>query len=68
MFHSNNDKVFEVSNRANKTILNLSKNNKSRKSILVPNIKAIEELIFLTSNAKKRFNYLQLVFIKASII
>ena len=34
----------------------------------VPNIEAIREPNFLTSNAKKAFNYLQLVFIKAPIL
>ena len=51
--------VYIGDNRTNKTILNLSKNNKSRNSIYVPNIKAIKELIFLILNTKKTFNHLK---------
>ena len=34
----------------------------------IPNIGAMKELNFLTPNAKKTFNYLQLAFIKAPIL
>ena len=44
--------------RANRTVMNLAKNEKSRKLTYMPNIETIEELNFLTSNAKKTFNYL----------
>ena len=33
----------------------------------MPHIRVIKKSIFLTSNAKKIFNYLQLAFIKAPI-
>ena len=45
--------------RANKTVVNLSKNNKFRNSIYISNIKAIKKPSFLTSNAKKTFKYLR---------
>ena len=53
--------------RANKIVLNSSQNNKSKKSMYMPNIKATKKPIFLTFNTKKTFNYLQLAFIKALI-
>ena len=56
------------SGRADKTVMNLSKNEKSKKSTCVLNIRAIGEPNFLTSNAKKVFNYLRLAFIKAPIL
>ena len=52
----------EIVNRSNsriyEIIVNLSKNNKFRKSMHMPNIGAIGESNFLTLNAKKTFNYL----------
>ena len=54
--------------RANKTFVNLSKNNKSKKLTRVPNIGVTGKPNFLTPNAKKAFNHLWLAFIKASIL
>ena len=67
-FRVDDNKVVGVGSRANGTIVNLSKNEKSRKSTHVPNIGAMEEPNFLTPNAKKAFNHLRLAFIKASIL
>ena len=67
MFKPDNNKIVEISGRANETVANLSKNNKSRKSIQVPNIRTIRESNLITPNPKKTFNYLQLMFIEASI-
>ena len=47
--------------------MDLSKNEKSRKSTRVPNIEAMEKPNFLTLDTKKAFNHLWLVFIKALI-
>ena len=67
-FRADNNEVVESDGgRADETIVNLSKNKKSRKSMRVPNIGATKKPNFLTPNAKKAFNYLQLVFIKAPI-
>ena len=67
-FKAGNNKVVEGGNsRANKIVVNLSKNNKSRTLIYIPNIKAIKKPTFVTSNAKKIFNYLKQAFIKALI-
>ena len=68
-FKTDDNKVVgRGSGRANKIVVNLSKNNKLRKLIYVPNIKAIEKPTFLITNIKKIFNYLQIVFIKALIV
>ena len=66
-FKVNDDKIAGVDNKANKTAVNLSKNEKSRKLTCVPNIEAIGEPNFLNPNIKKAFNHLQLAFIKAPI-
>ena len=67
MFRVNDNKVVNGGdNKTNKTVVNLSKNKKSRNLIYVLNIRAIKKSNFLTLNAKKAFNYLRLVFIKAS--
>ena len=63
IFKANNNEVFEVGGRVNKTVINLSKN-----LTYILNIEAIKKLTFLILNAKKTFNYLQLVFIKALIL
>ena len=55
------------SGKANRTVMNLSKNEKSGKLTHVPNIKAMGEPNFLTHNAKKTFNHLWLAIIKALI-
>lgn len=69
-FRIDNDKIVRVSNRGDKTFKNLSKSkklkNKRFKNLIY--IKAIEELIFLTPNTKKLFNYLKQKFIKAPIL
>ena len=55
----NNEVVNGDDSKANKTIMNSFnklKNNKSRKSIRMPNIGATKEFTFLTSNTKKAFN------------
>ena len=49
-------------------IVNLSKNNKSRNLMFMPNIRVIEKPTFLTPNSKKVFNYLRQTFIKALIL
>ena len=56
------------SGRANGTVVNSSKNEKSRNSTRVPNIGATGEPNFLTPDAKKAFNHLRLAFIKAPIL
>ena len=67
-FKADKNEIIDGSNsRANGTVVNLSKNKKSRKLTHMPNIKATEEPNFLTFNAKKAFNYLWLAFIKAPI-
>ena len=57
---ANNNKIVESGNgeKANEIIVNLFKNNKSRESMHMQNIKATKELNFLTSNTKKIFNHL----------
>ena len=64
----NNEFVRGGGGRADEIIVNLSKNKKSRKSTHVPNIGAMGEPNFLTPDAKKAFNHLRLVFIKAPIL
>ena len=61
-FRANNNKVVDSINRTNKIIMNLSKN-----LTYMPNIGAIEELIFLTPDVEKTSNYLRQTFIKALI-
>ena len=69
MFRADDNKVVGGDgDKANETIVNLFQNNKSRKLMCMPNIGATEKPNFLTPNAKKIFNYLQLAFIKASIL
>ena len=58
----NNKIVNSSSGKPNETIRNLFRN-----LTYIPNIKAIEKLIFLISNTKKAFNYLWLAIIKALI-
>ena len=64
----NNKIIGDDDSRANKTFMNLSKNNKSRDLTYMPNIGAIGEPYFLTSNTKKVFNYLRLTVIKVLIL
>lgn len=64
-FKTDNNRVVENSNsRVDKIVIDWfkfkkSKNDKSRILIYFSNIKAIRKSIFLTSNAKKAFNYLK---------
>ena len=67
-FRANNNEVIGIGGRANRMIVNLSKNKKFRNLTHVLNIKVIKKSIFLTFNAKKAFNYLHLAFIKATIL
>ena len=60
---NNNKVVTGGSNRANKTVVNSSKN-----LTYMPNIKAIKESTFLIFNTKKTFNYLKQAFIKTSML
>ena len=61
VFKANNKKVVSSDgNRANELVINLSKNNKFRNSMHMPDIKAIREPIFLISNIKKVFNYINI--------
>ena len=66
----NNEIVGCDGDRANKTVIDLSKskNNKYKKLTYISNIGAIEKFIFLIFNAKKAFNHLKQAFIKASIV
>ena len=67
-FRADDNEVVEVGDRANKTVVNLSKNEKSRNSTYMSNIRATRKPNFLTPNVKKTFNYLKLAFIKALIL
>ena len=62
-----NEIVDDIGNRTNETVVNSFKNNKSRNSTYVINIKAIEKPIFLIFNVKKIFNYFGQAFIKTLI-
>lgn len=57
VFRTNNNKFVEGINRANKTIVNLFKNNKFRNLTYITNIEAIKKSILLTLITKKIFNY-----------
>ena len=68
-FSTNDNEIVDgYGSRANKTVVNLSKNKKSRNLIYIPNIIATEEFTFLTPNVNKIFNYLRLVIIEALIL
>ena len=54
--------------KVDKTVVNLLKNEKSKKLTYVPNVEATGESNFLTSNAKNAFNYLRLAFIEVPIL
>ena len=59
MFKTDNNKVVGDNNeRINRTVMNLSKKKKSKKSTYMPNIGATKKPDFLTCKAKKLFNYL----------
>lgn len=69
-FRTNNNKIFEVDNRANKIFKNLSKykklKNEKFKNLI--RISVTKELIFRISSTRKAFNFLKQVFVKALII
>ena len=68
VFKADDNEVFGGgNNKANETIINLSKNNKSRSLTYILNIKAISKSTFLTFNIKKIFNHLWRVFIQSLI-
>ena len=61
MFKANNNKIVEVSSKANRIVVNLSnllKKNKSKNSTHVLNIGATKKPAFLTPNGKNVFNHL----------
>ena len=69
-FRIDENKIFRVDGKANKTVVNLFnkfKNNKSGNLIHIPNIGAMGKPTFLNLNAKRVFNHLWLAFIKALI-
>ena len=67
-FKADDNKVVgDGGDKTNETVINLSKNKKSRNLTYVPNIKATGKPNFLTLDAKKAFNYLRLAFIKTPI-
>ena len=68
-FRAGNNEVVGVGGgRADEIIVDLSKNEKSRKLTRVPNIGATGKPNFLTPDAKKAFNHLRLAFIEAPIL
>ena len=68
-FRTDDDKVVgSDSDRINGMVVNLFKNKESRKLTCMLNIEVTEKPNFLILNAKKAFNYLRLVFIKALIL
>ena len=68
-FRAGNDEVVGGgSSRADETVVNLSKNEKSKKSTRVSNVGATGEPNFLNPDAKKAFNHLRLAFIEAPIL
>ena len=56
---NDNEIISDGDSRTHKTVVNYSKNNKSKNSTCMLNIKAITNPIFLTFDAKKIFNYLK---------
>ena len=68
-FRAGNDEVVGGGGgRADETVVNLSKNEKSKKSTRVSNVGATGEPNFLNPDAKKAFNHLRLAFIEAPIL
>ena len=58
-FKANDNQVVNSDGgRTNKTVINLSKNNKSKNLTYIASIRVIKKSTFLTSNAKKAFNHL----------
>ena len=70
-FKANKNKFIKDDiDKTNQTVVNLSnklKNNKSKNLTYMPNIRAMEESIFLIPNTKKTLNYLKQPFIKTLI-
>ena len=52
-FRVDNNEVIEVGSKANRMVVNLSKNKKSKKLTHMPNIGAMGKSNFLTPNAKE---------------
>ena len=68
-FRTGNNKVVGGGgSRADKTVVNLSKNEKSKKLTHIPNVRATGKPNFLTPDAKNALNHLRLAFIKAPIL
>ena len=67
MFRANNNEIVRIDGKANKIVVNLSKNNKFEKLMHIAKIGTTRKPIFLITNAKKIFNYLKQAFIKAAI-
>ena len=68
MFRADDNKIVGGGgSKTNQIVVNLVKNKKSRNLTHMPNIRATGKPNFLTPNAKKAFNHLQLAFIKATI-
>ena len=67
-FKTDDNEVVEIGSKTNGTVVNLSKNKKSRNLTHVSNIGATRESNFLTFATKKAFNHLGLAFIKALIL
>ena len=65
---NNNEVVDDDGSWANRMVVNLSKNKKSRKSMYIVKFGAMEEPNFLISNSKKNFNDLGLAFIEVLIL
>ena len=63
VFKADKDKIVSSDDRANKMIVNLSRN-----LTYISNIKALKKSIFLILNTKKAFNYLKQAFIKVFIL
>lgn len=69
VFRADNKKnVCDGCNKTNETIMNLFRNNKSRKLTYILNIRIMKKLKFLTPNAKKVFIHFCLTFIETPIL
>ena len=70
LFEIDSNKIVggDDSSKANKTVLNLFKNNESRNLIYMLNANATKEHNFLTLDIKETINYLKQIFIKSPIL
>ena len=68
IFRTKDNEVVGVDGRANRMVVNSSKNKKFRNLTHIPNIEATEKRIFLTPNTQKAFNHLRLAFDKPPIL